>query len=484
MQRHSGRSRRFLDEDYLLSGETAHKLFHEIARRAPIFDLHNHLSAKDIASDRVYETLADLWLEDDHYKWRAMRVAGFDERLITGDAEPWERFAAWAATVPRLVGSPLFVWTHLELDRVFDIDLLLTPETSREIWEETIRQLPRWSVRRILSHFQVRTIATTDDPADDLSHHQRLGENASDGSLAVIPTFRPDAAHRMLAEPMAWNEWADRLGAASGVDVENLESLLEALRASWSRFAALGGRASDHGLDCLPGRPRDPVSADAAVIRVRGGEVPDLAEREAVLLEVVALAAHLAVKDDAVLQLHLGARRNASPRLLSKLGADAGGDAMGDERLEPGLVGFLGALEAEKTLPRTVLYNSNPADDELFATLAGAFSRAGVDTPVQWGPVWWFNDHERGMRSQLHVLSEAGMLAGFMGMVTDSRSVLSMSRHELFRRILCDAIGREVDSGRAPDDLDRLAGLVRALCGENAKRLFGLPLSEMRGAEE
>jgi glucuronate isomerase len=261
------------------------------------------------------------------------------------------------------------------------------------------------------------------------------------------------------------------------VVVEDLESLMAALAVSWRRFSGLGARASDHGLDRLPDRPRDPALADSAVLGVRAGTVADPSEREAVLLEVVALAARLASADEAVVQLHLGARRDVSPRLLAQLGRDAGGDAMGDERQGPGLVRMLGALEAEEALPRTVLYNANPADNELFATLAGVFSRAGVDTLVQWGPAWWFNDHEDGMRRQLDVLSESGLLAGFIGMVTDSRSLLSMTRHELFRRILCDVIGRAVDSGRIPSDPDRLAGLVRDICVGNAARYFGVPVA-------
>ncbi len=474
--RHSGPPE-FLDDDYLLFGDTARMLFHDVARPAPIVDLHNHLSAKDIASDRVYETLTDLWLEDDHYKWRAMRVAGFDERLITGDADPWERFSAWAATVPRLVGNPTFVWTHLELRRVFGIDVLLTPETSRDIWDEVNHQLPNWSAQRLLSHFDVRIVATTDDPSDDLSDHARLGEGRTEKEPVVIPTFRPDASHRLLAEPVAWNEWAHRLGLMSGFAVEDLGSLLAALELSWRRFSQLGARASDHGVERLPDRHRDPDLANLAVLRSCGGTVPDPAEREAVLSEVLALAARLAFEDEAVLQLHLGAARDTSPRISARLGRDAGGDAIGDGRQGPGLVRLLGGLEAGGSLPRTVLYNANPADNELFATVAGAFSRAGIDTPVQWGPAWWFNDHERGMRQQLGVLSESGLLAGYMGMVTDSRSLLSMSRHELFRRVLCDAIGRDVDTGRVPRDLDLLAHLVRNICTGNAARYFGVAYS-------
>ena len=370
-----GALRHFLDDDYLLSGDTARTLFNEVALPEPIVDLHNHLPASDIASDRVYQTLTDLWLEDDHYKWRAMRIAGFDERLITGDADPWERFSAWAATVPRLVRSPLYVWTHLELRRVFGIDLLLTPQTSREIWQEANRQLPQWSARRLLSHFGVRMIATTDDPCDDLTDHAGFDGGSQQSPLTMIPTFRPDAAHRMLVEPVSWNEWAGWLGSTSDLVVEDLDSLLAALAASWRRFAGLGARASDHGLDCLPDRPRDAALANSAVLCVRKGTVPEPREREALLLEVVALAARLATADEAVVQLHLGARRDVSPRLFARLGPDVGGDAMGDERQGTGLVRLLGALEAEAALPRTVLYNANPADNELFATLAGVFSR-------------------------------------------------------------------------------------------------------------
>ncbi len=470
---HAGRGD-FLGDDYLLFGETAKRLFHDVARPCPIVDLHNHLSARDICSDRVYDTITDLWLEDDHYKWRAMRTAGIDEVLITGDADPWERFSAWAATVPRLVRSPMFVWTHLELLRVFGIDLLLSPETSREIWEETNRQLPQWPARRLLSHFDVRIVATTDDPTDDLSDHARFGESRIENEPVVIPTFRPDAAHRMLAEPVAWNEWAQRLGVLSGIAVEDLESLLAALDVSWRHFSALGARASDHGIERLPDRERDPDLANLAVLRARDGIVPDRAEREALLSEVLALSARLAFEEEAVLQLHLGAARDTSPRLFAGLGHDAGGDAVGDERHGPGLIRLLASLEAGNALPRTVLYNANQADNELFATVAGVFSRGGIDTLVQWGPAWWFNDHERGMRRQLDVLSESGLLAGYMGMVADSRSLLSMSRHEIFRRVLCDEIGRDVDNGRIPRDLDGLAGLVRNICVGNAARYFGV----------
>jgi glucuronate isomerase len=467
----------FLHDDVLLSTEVARTLYHGTASAAPIVDVHNHLSPSDIASDRVWETLTDLWLEDDHYKWKAMRLAGFDESLITGGADPWDRFAAWAATVPRTIRNPLYAWTHLELRRVFGIDLPLNPSTAKEIWDEANRQLPQWSAQRLLAHFQVRAVATTDDPADDLAHHAKHASRtaASTSTTALLPTFRPDAAHLRLIDPAGWNEWADRLGASTGTTVSDLDSILRALSASYARFASLGCRASDHGLPALPDQPRNPVLANAAIIKIRAGVIPDANERASVLLEVVSLAAQLAHADDSVFQLHLGPLRNASPRLLAAVGRDVGADVMNDQPHAAGLARFLGDLEAADTLPRTILYNLNPADNALFATMSGAFSRAGVQSLVQWGPPWWFNDHEEGMRRQLDDLSQIGQLGGFIGMLTDSRSILSMTRHELFRRILCDAIGTDVEAGRIPNETELLTTTVHDICIGNAVSYFGFP---------
>ena len=464
----------FLDEDFLLAGDTARTLFHEVAEAAPIVDLHNHLSAADIAADRVYETLTDLWLGGDHYKWRAMRLAGFSEELITGGADPWDKFSAWAATVPRLIRNPLYIWTHLELRRVFGIDLPLGPSTAREIWDEANRQLPNWSSQKLLSRFRVRAVATTDDPTDDLSAHRRLREQV-DVAVAVIPTFRPDAAHRLLDDPRAWNSWSDRLSAVSEVVVNDLDSLLFALARSYGRFVEMGGRASDNGLSRLPDKARDPTLADSAVRRIRQGIAAAPQERDAVTLEVLAVASRLAFADESVLQLHLGPLRDVSPRILALVGRDVGADAMDDQHQAPGLARFLGGLERDGALPRTVLYNANPGDNALFATMAGAFSRPGAAPLVQWGPPWWFNDHEGGMRRQLDDLSDKGQLAGFIGMLTDSRSLLSMTRHELFRRVLCDVIGRDVEEGRIPDDIGLCSNAVRDICVANAVRYFGLP---------
>ncbi len=466
----------FLHDDFLLTTETGRALFHDAAESAPIVDVHNHLSPADIATNRTWDTLADLWLADDHYKWRAMRLAGIDEHLVTGDADPWDRFAAWAATVPRTIRNPLYAWTHLELRRVFGIDVPLSPDTAKEIWDEANRQLPQWSARNLLRHFKVRVVATTDDPADVLPHHvsMRAEPEVSDG-VSMIPTFRPDAAHRLLDDPEAWQRWAERLRDTTGVAVTGLASLLEALRISYAHMTPLGCRASDHGLAQLPDVERDPVAAERVVRRAVAGLAATAEERELVLLEIVALAARLAFGDDSVLQLHLGPLRNVSPRLFRHVGPDAGADVMGDARQANGLARFLGGLEREGTLPRTVLYNLNPSDNALFAAMAGAFARPGVTGLVQWGPPWWFNDHEDGMRRQIDDLSQIHQLGGFIGMLTDSRSILSMTRHELFRRVLCDAIGSDVDAGRIPTDLRWLGAMVRDISVGNAVRFFGFP---------
>jgi glucuronate isomerase len=465
----------FLGDDFLLQSEVARLLFHDVAEKLPIVDVHTHLPVEDIESDRVFANLTELWLGDDHYKWRAMRAAGFAEDLVTGNGDPWDKFSAWAATVPRLLHNPLYVWTHLELRRVFGIDIPLSPGTAKEIWEEADRQLPRWSARRLLAHFSVVALSTTDDPTDDLAGHARIREESSGPGVVVVPTWRPDRVHRLLDDPGSWNDWADRLGASTGVDVDDLPSLLAALARSHRRFGAAGARASDHGLARLPDTPADAGLADLALHQVRDGVVPRRAERDALLLEVINLAGRLAHAEASVLQLHLGARRDLSPRLRLDVGPDVGGDAIGDEAQGSGLARLLAGFESQGRLPRCVLYNADPAQNAVFASTAGAFTAPGVGAVVQWGPPWWFNDHEDGLRRHLGELATIGQLAGFVGMLTDARSLLSMTRHELFRRVLCDVIGHEVETGRFPPDMDWLSSVIRDICVSNAVRFFGLP---------
>jgi glucuronate isomerase len=324
--------------------------------------------------------------------------------------------------------------------------------------------------------FGVKVLATTDDPGDDLAAHAALREDADPRlPAAVAPTWRPDPAHRLLADPAAWIGWADRLGANEGVTIDSLDSLLEALASSWRRFVTLGARSSDHAFAALPAGRRDRVGATRAIDEVLDGVEPDPAGRDAVAIEVLTLAAELAVGDNAVVQLHLGARRDASPRLAALLGSDAGADAVGGDPQGPGLFARLAELEAAVHLPATVLYNVNAADDALFSTVSGVFARDGGRPAVRWGPAWWFNDHERGIRDQLELLAAQGVLGTFVGMHTDSRSWLSFTRHELYRRVLCDVLGQGVARGVVPDD-DALRRLAVALCGQNALDLYGFAL--------
>jgi glucuronate isomerase len=461
----------FLDDRFLLSTATAESLFDSV-RWLPIVDAHSHLNARELAEDRRFETITELWLDDDHYKWRAMRAVGIDERLVTGPSDPFDRFEAWATTVEQLALNPLQVWSHLELRRCFGIDVVLTRSTAREVYAEANRQLKSRTVRDLVAPFGVAVLSTTDDPADPLVSHAGLRKDADPRLPLVVPTWRPDPAHRLLAEPAEWHLWTERLGESEGIAIDDLDSLLAALLSSWRRFAALGARSSDHGLSVLPATPRDPAAAAEAVRGALRGLAPDRAGHDAMLVEVIALASELALTDDAVVQLHLGAHRNASPRLAARLGSDAGADAIGGDPQGPGLFARLSALERDDSLPSTVLYNIDPADNALFVTVAGAFARDDGRPAVRWGPAWWFNDHERGMRDQLELLGAVGVLGTFVGMHTDSRSWLSMTRHELYRRVLCDVLGQGVARGTVPND-DALGALAVALCGQNALDLYG-----------
>jgi glucuronate isomerase len=470
----------FLHPDFLLRSPSARRLYHEYAEGLPIFDYHCHLPAVEIAADRRFENLTRLWLSGDHYKWRALRALGVSERLITGPASDWEKFAAWAAAVPYTVRNPLYHWTHMELKDPFGIsDRLLGPDTAAGIYERCNASLAGadFSARGLLAHFQVRVLCTTDDPADALQHHQTLGEEYRRGALAVqvLPTFRADRA-LAVENPGDFNAWVDRLEQSSGLAIRSYAAFLEALRRRHHFFHRQGCRLSDYGLEQAYAEPYTEREIRAAFRRVRGGRPADPAQalkfKSAVLYELAVLDAEAGWTQ----QLHLGALRNASSRLRATLGNDAGGDAIGDFPIAASLVRFLDRLDRRGRLARTILYVSNPRDNELAASIAGSFQDGTVRGKMQFGPAWWFNDQLDGMSRQLEALSGIGLLSTFVGMLTDSRSFLSYARHEYFRRLLCELLGGEVEAGRLPADFPLLGGIVQDVCWRNAPRYFGVSL--------
>ncbi len=473
----------YLDDNWLLGNNLARRLWHEVARPLPILDYHNHLSPREILEDEPPPSLAHLWLAHDHYKWRAMRWCGVDEARITGSAEPVEKFRAYARVMPELVGSPLYDWTHLELRRVFGIDLLLSAATADEVWQEAQSQMPRHRPRALLERFNVALVGTTDDPAVPLDDHRRLDAAWRSGDLTprIVPTFRPDKAHSG-DDPAAFAAWCDRLASVSGAEVAGLDGLLTALASARQAFVALGARASDHALVALPDCAPDRGLADRAVQRLLAGESVTPAQQDALALEVLRASAYGNAEDGWAMQLHLGPLRNVSPSLLGSVGPDAGADVMGDAPQAAGLARFLGGLDAEGRLPRTVLYNLNPSDNAALATLAGAFQGGGLRGRVQWGAAWWFNDSVPGMRTQLRDLASIGALGPFIGMLTDSRSLLSFSRHEMFRRLLCGFVAELAGAGEAPDDFELLSALVRGIAFDNAAAYFGFELDPASAA--
>ena len=469
-----GAARPFMDDEFLLESCVAGELYHQVAETLPIIDFHSHLDPAQLAGDHRFRSITEMWLDGDHYKWRAMRANGVAERYITGDASDWERFDAWARTVPDTLRNPLYHWTHLELRRAFEIDAQLSPATSRTIFDRCNERLCEDGFTRLglLRRFRVAVVCTTDDPADSLEWHHALAKRAAHDTR-VYPTWRSD---RILAveDPAAFNAWIARLEAASGVAVGGrLCSLLDALRARHDAFDALGCRASDVGLDTMFAECWQDREVDGDFDRLRAGMQ---LEGDRVRRLKSALLFHLAVLHHErgwVQQFHLGALRGTSSRQVGLLGPDAGFDSIGDAAQARPLARFLDRLDATNRLAKTILYNSNPRDNELFATMLGSFQDGTVPGKLQLGAAWWFLDHAEGMTAQINALSNTGLLARFVGMVADSRSVLSYSRHEYFRRLLCNMLGEDVRRGLVPDDRDLLGRLVERVCFSNARDYFG-----------
>jgi glucuronate isomerase len=469
--------KRFLEDDFLLDSKVAVDLYEKFARRQPIIDYHCHLSPHQVADDYKWRSITEIWLQGDHYKWRAMRTNGVPERNITGDASDWDKFAAWAATVPHTLRNPLFHWTHLELKFPFGVSgKLLGPDTAKEIYEHCNRKLaePAFTAQGLLAQYDVKVVCSTDDPVDDLEPHRRHAKNAA-ARTKLCPTWRPDKA-LALHDPVGWNEWVDKLSAAADVDVRNLASLREALQKRHDFFHATGCRASDHGLERIFAAPytEAEVAEAFAAARARKSVSPEQIEKlRSALCYDFAVMDH---KRGWVQQFHLGAMRNNSTRAMRVLGPDTGYDSIGDFPQGEALVRFFDRLDAEGQLAKTIVYNLNPGDNELLTTIIGSFQDGSVPGKMQFGSAWWFLDQLDGMTQQMNALSNMGLLARFVGMLTDSRSFLSYSRHDYFRRLLCNLLGTDVVAGRLPNDEGLLGPLVANVCYGNARGYFGFEI--------
>ena len=465
----------FINDDFLLTSDTARKLYHDHAADQPIYDYHCHLPPADLAANRTFDNLFEVWLEGDHYKWRAMRSNGVEERYCTGDADPWEKFLAWAKTVPHTIRNPLHHWAHLELQRYFDIDVLLSEDTAKEVWEEANRQLRQMSVADILAKFNVALIGTTDDPADSLEHHRKLAEHSPLPDTAVYPAFRPDKAAN-VANPETFNAYVEQLANVAGVDCTDLSGFVDAIRQRHGFFHEMGSRLSDHGLTHLPNVFCDETDATAIYNRARSGLVVEPHEQQQFLIYMMLLFGELDADAGWAKQMHLGAMRNNNDWAVRELGPDTGFDSIGDYPQGEGLSNYLGKLVDRGKLLKTILYNLNPADNYLFATMIGNYQGGGTPGRIQFGSGWWFLDQKEGMTWQINALSKLGLLTRFVGMLTDSRSFLSYPRHEYFRRVLCDLLGRDVEAGELPDDMDMLGQVVENICFHNAREYFGMAL--------
>jgi len=466
----------FIHDDFLLSTKTASRLYHTFAKDEPILDYHNHLPPKDIAQNRQFKNLFEIWLEGDHYKWRALRCNGVPEELITGKAAPRDKFLAWAKTVPHTLRNPLYHWTHLELKRYFGIDTLLNEKTAPEIWEQTEAALarPEMSARGILRTQKVKALCTTDDPIDDLAWHRQC---AADGfEVGVYPTFRPDKA-LAVHQPEAWNAWCDKLSAASGIEVKSYASLLDALKQRHDFFHSIGGRLSDHGLNYCHANFISDAAAEAIFQKARSGTAASTQEQDQFASNIMLHVGRLNAARGWTMQLHLGPVRNNNSRLAREIGADVGCDSIGDYLQAETLSRFLDRLDTENSLPKTVLYNVNPAHNYVFGTMAGNFADGTTPGKVQFGSGWWFVDQKEGMEWQINALSNLGLLSRFIGMLTDSRSFMSFPRHEYFRRTLCNLLGNDVEGGLVPDDDELVGSMIRNICYANVKAYLGLAVS-------
>ncbi len=465
--------RSFIHDDFLLQTDAAKQLYHEHAAKQPIIDYHCHLDPEYIARDHSFDNLGQIWLEGDHYKWRAMRTNGIAEKYCTGkETSDWEKFEQWAATVPYTMRNPLYHWTHLELKRAFGVDKLLNPSTAKEIYEECTAKLrtPEYSARGLMKKFRVEVVCTTDDPIDSLEHHLALKEEGFE--IKVLPTWRPDKA-MAVEDPVAYRAYVEKLSEVSGVGISRFSDLIEALRARHDFFASVGCKLSDHGVEEFYAEPYTQADIDQIFNRVYGGN--ELSKEE-ILTFKSAMLHEGAVMDwekGWTQQFHYGAIRNNNTRLFNRVGPDTGFDSIGDFNVAKAMSRFFDQLDRENKLAKTIIYNLNPKDNDMVATMIGNFQDGSVAGKMQFGSGWWFLDQKTGMEAQMNSLSNLGLLSRFVGMLTDSRSFLSYPRHEYFRRILCNLVGNDVEQGLLPaSEMPFLGEMIENISYENAKRYF------------
>lgn len=467
---------RFMTEDFLLDTEFARRLYHDYAKDQPIFDYHCHLPPQQIAENYRFTNLYDIWLKGDHYKWRAMRANGVPESFCTGDASDREKFNAWARTVPHTIGNPLYHWTHLELRRPFGItDTLLSEKTADSIWERCNALLAQddFTARGIMQQMNVKMVGTTDDPLDDLQHHRALAQDGS-FSVKVLPSWRPDKAFNIEAE--SFLPWIEKLESLTDISVRRFDDLRSALSKRLDYFAEHGCKVSDHALDVVLYAEADDAALDAILAARRAGNAPDAQAIAQFKTAVLVWLGSEYARRGWVQQYHIGALRNTNRRQFELLGPDVGFDSINDQPLAEPLAKLLGAQNLHNALPKTILYCLNPRDNEVLATMAGNFQGEGEAGKMQFGSAWWFNDQLDGMQRQMTQLAQIGLLSRFVGMLTDSRSFLSYTRHEYFRRLLCQMIGCWVENGEAPGDEALLGQMVQNICFNNARDYFGIEL--------
>jgi len=460
----------FIHDDFLLGNKTARRLYHEFSEGRPIIDFHCHLSPAMISDDRQFDNLGQIWLEGDHYKWRAMRTNGVRERYCTGDATPYEKFEKWAETVPALIGNPLYHWTHLELARYFDIYDLLSPVTARKVYDrasEMLRSM-EFSTRSLIKKMKVEVICTTDDPSDNLEHHLKLKGSFE---IPVLPTFRPDNVIK-TDDPLKFIQYIGKLGEAAGKSIDSFESLVEVLDQRHEFFHQMGGRLSDHGLDRFYYADFDYEEVHKIFKKLLKGRGIDTEETEKYRTAIMLELCRMNHKRGWTQQFHVGAMRNNNSRMFRLMGPDTGWDSIGIAQDALKMSSFLNELDDTDQLSQTILYNLNPADNEMMVTMAGNFNDGSRPVKVQYGAAWWFLDQKTGMEKHLKDLSALGILSRFVGMVTDSRSFLSYPRHEYFRRIACNFVAEEVEKGTIPDDDGLLKPLIEGISYNNAREYF------------